>query len=486
MQTNYKITYLLAVVFTAGITLTSCKKDFLDITPKGKVIATTVSDYNLLLNNLSLINVSTDGQVPMGDEMAAIDPLFSGALLRTQRLFGWNDVIYDPGQDATEMSVPMSNIYLYNKIINEAPGATEGTDAQKNSIIAEARAGRAWTNFLLINYYGKPYKASTAATDPGFPIITAADVTASNFSRASVQSMYDFIIADLTAAIPNLPVQMVGRVRMTKCAAEAILGKVYLFMGRYTDALPMLNAAIADFAVTGNTSLPVALYDYNVTFGTGGSFLPIGIFGPAYPTLPTNTENLYAKQFIDNWSFTSSELVITPATVALYKSSDLRLKFYSKMPYPSGAVYPSGTLRRIGPIAAQYGMVLPDIYLMRAECRARTNDLTGAKADVELLRSKRMPASDVPVPAATAADKDLLTIFIFEERIREFACQGYRWFDMRRLSVDPVLNNTVNYTHTVYTTGGAVSATFTLKPERLTMRFPQKVMDQNPGMTNNP
>ena len=68
----------------------------------------------------------------------------------------------------------------------------------------EAMAGRAWTYFLLINYYGKPYSAATAATDPGFPIIQVADVTTTTFTRASVQEVYDFIIKDLTTAIPNL------------------------------------------------------------------------------------------------------------------------------------------------------------------------------------------------------------------------------------------------------------------------------------------
>lgn len=462
--------------------MVSCKKDFLEIIPKGKLIATTVSDYNLLLSHLDLINQSTDAQVLMGDEMAAVGTYFLGGTARTQRLFRWDDVIYEPDQDAIEMNVPMRNIYVFNKIILEAPNAIDGTDLQKKSIVAEARAGRAWSNFLLINYYGKPYNPATAATDPGYPIVTEADVTQTQFTRASVKEMYDFILADLTAAIPDLPAQTTHRTRMSRASAEAILGKVYLFMGRYADALKELNASIADLATA---TTPVRLYDYNVNFATGGIFLPIGTFGPAYPTTVNNEENLYAKQFSNTWNFVSSELVLTPATIALYGSSDLRRRFMSATPYPSGSAFPAGTLRKTGPNATQFGMVLPDVYLMRAECKAQTGDLVGAKADLEILRTKRMPAADAIVPASIANDQQALIRYVLDERIREFSGQGYRWFDMRRLSVNSNLNATVRYEHILYNADGTIIR-FTLKPERLVLRLPQKVIEQNPGMTNNP
>lgn len=37
---------------------------------------------------------------------------------------------------------------------------------------------------------------------------------------------------------------------------------------------------------------------------------------------------------------------------------------------------------------------LPEVYLLRAGCKVRTNDLAGAGEDVETLRVKRMPASE--------------------------------------------------------------------------------------------
>ncbi|NML23334.1 RagB/SusD family nutrient uptake outer membrane protein [Pseudoflavitalea sp. G-6-1-2] len=475
---------IVACVVVAA-TITSCKKDFLEITPKGKLIASTVSDYNLLLSNLDLLNMSAGSglaQVIMGDEVAAAAPYFAGADLRTQRLFRWDDVIYQPTEIATEMKVFMENLYTYNKIIHEIDDATGGSEEQKKSIKAEALASRAWTYFSLINYYGKPYDAATAASDPGYPIITVADVTESKFTRASVKEVYDFIVSDLQAAIPQLPAKTTHRLRMSKATGEALLGKVWMFMGKFDAAEPLLAAALTGIA---NAEISVQLYDYNVTFGPNGEFMPVGFFGPNYPTAPNIKENLFAKQFMNNWTFTNSELVLHPQAVALYKPSDLRLNFYSTQPFPSGDDYKGGALRKMGPISAQFGITVPDIYLLLAECKARNNDLSGAVTTTETLRKNRMPAQDVAIPANIATNKISLVKFILEERIREFAMQGYRWFDMRRLSVDPDYKNTVKYTHTLFDEAGNASS-FTLRPERLVMRLPQLIITQNPGMQNNP
>ncbi len=467
--------------------LISCKKDFLEVIPKGKLIATTTTDYDKSLDNLILLNIAavfgaSSPQVVLGDEVAAVDPYFAGANLITQRLFRWENVIYEPDQDPNEMIVPMKNIYTYNKIINEVMGASDGTEEEKKSIRAEAMAGRAWTYFLLINYYGKPYNRASAATDLGFPIVTEADVTATHFTRATVQDVYDFIIKDITTAIADLPARTTERLRMSKAAAEGLLGKVYVFMGMYDKALPLLNASLNDISTA---SIPIKLYDYNQAFASDGEFMPIGSFGPNYPLVPNNEEVLYGKQFVNSWSFLNNELVLTPQATALYRSSDLRLKFFSKSTF-SGSDYPKGLLRRTSPTNTQFGVILPELYLLRAECKARLNDPDGAVTDLETLRKNRMPASDAEVPDSIKANQESLIAFIFEERTREFSLQGYRWFDMRRLFVDPDYKSLVKTTHTLYDANGEVKATFKLRPERLVLQFAPKIINQNPGMKNNP
>ena len=482
MKRIYHKIALAVMILLVGAT--ACKKSFLETIPAGKIVAQTTSDYDLLLSSSPLLQIgNANAQVFMGDEVAAVDPYFTASPLKNQASFRWDPDLYLAVDNAGEMTSTMQNIYQYNKIINEVPNSSGGSDNQKLEVAAEAMAGRAWIYFLLINYYGKPYNPTTAATDPGFPIITAADVTTTQFTRATVQQVYDFIVKDLTTAIPNLPSQITFRTRMSKAAAEATLGKVYMFMGRYTDALTQFNAAFTDMA---SPATPVRLYDYNVEFATGGVFLPLSTSsGPTYPNLPNNIEILYAKQI--NLSNTN-ELVITPQTSALFGSTDLRLKLFSNTLSFSTTTYSvpvTGLLRRWAPsFNAPIGFQVPELYLLRAEAKCRTNDLSGAKTDVEALRVKRMPAADAPVPAAVASQQLPLLKFILDERTREFAMQGFRWFDMRRLSVDPLFSSTT-YSHTLYSATGSTT-TFQLKPERFTLRFPQSVLDQNPGVSNNP
>jgi hypothetical protein len=472
-----------ALLLWLSFSMVACKRDFLEVTPAGKLIATKTSDYDLLLNSLTLGNQFMTYSQAMGDEMAAIEPYYAGATIQQQRSFQWVNTIYEQNEDAPEITYPTKALYIYNIVINEVLSSTGGSEAQKNALQAEALAGRAWTYFQLINFFGKPYVAATAATDPGFPIIDKASVTLNSFPRGTVKEAYDFIIKDLQTAIPNLSATPLHRFRMSRPAAEALLGKVYLSMGLYNEALPHLNTAMTDI---GTSSYPVRLYDYNVTFGTGGAFLPNSVTGPTLPNLYNYEESLYSRQTAGDWTSASNALLLSPATVALYGASDLRRNFVKTTPYPSGAAFPLGMARKAGPFSPIIGMLVPDLYLMRAEVRARLNDLSGAKADVEALRVKRMPAVDAPVPGVIASDRVSMVKFILDERIREFSALGYRWLDMRRLSVDPEFQSTVKYSHTLYTSGGTVSSTFTLKPERLTFKLPPKVLAENPGMQDNP
>jgi hypothetical protein len=491
MKNHIKITFFLLLLCA---TLVSCKKDFLDIIPKGEQVAATTNDYNLLMNSKDFYLYENGGgwQAPMwmGDDIAAEATDFSSNSTQAQRLFRWEDVIYQPTDYPGDLTYGLSNLYTCNKIINEVLKSTDGTEQQKKSLRAEAVATRAFQHFLFVNFYAKPYFAPTAATDPGFPIITTADITTKSFKRNTIQEVYDFIINDLTTAIADLPVQNTIRTRMSKPAAEGLLGKVYLFMGKYAEALPLFNAAFTDLATSSD---PPRLYDYNVELATGGSFLPIGFYGPNSPGNNYNdiTESVLAKTFYGG-SFSGGNgvgnngLILTPQVVALYGTSDWRLQFYSAT-YQYGSPNPNGRLRKYGVQYIKFGLQLSELYLLRAECKARLNDLTGAKNDVEVLRKCRMPLADAGVPLVIATDQTALIKFILDERIREFAAEGYRWFDMRRLSVDPNANlsGTVKNTHTLYDASGTTTV-YTLSSARLILRFPQSYIDSNSGMENNP
>lgn len=475
---KYTIPVIILLILT--VSSFSCKKDFLEVLPKGKVIAVNYKDYELLLNNPDLQNVGAKAQLMMGSEVCCSATYFDALTKAEQKLFSWSDQIYESEENSPDTEGPLANIYTYNKIIGEVMDAPGGTAVQKKQVRAEALAGRAWTYFLLINYYGKPYQKGSASKDPGFPIIATADITVNRFTRASVEAVYDFIIKDLETALPDLSPTVFHRLRMSRPAAEALLGKVYVYMRQFDKALPLLKSALQGVV---SAEVPLGLYDYNETFAPDGAFMPISTFGPNYPNTSDNQEVMYLRQF-SNFHVLFNTLQVTGSTMSLYKDSDLRLKLYSGTPFPSGPSFPAGAQRRTAPSIVPYGVNLPEIYLLLAECQVRTQDESGAVQTLEIFRKHRMPPAAATVPANIASDPSLLLQFVMDERLREFAGLGLHWFVMRRLSVDPAFSPPV-YTHTLYNVDGS-STTFTLKPERFVLKIPPKILLANPDMQDNP
>lgn len=473
----------------------SCKKSWLEIIPFGQQTLASTEDYDKVMNDPSFYNYGSVGGWSeaqlMGDEIAAEGGYFvnKGSRDFRERFFQWWDTIY-PTTDATSfaLNAHLSQAYQWNKVINEVMTSVGGSDERKRAIRAEALATRAWSTYNMAQYFCKPYVASTAGTDPGFPLLTEADVNVKQYPRGTVQQTYDFIIKDLTDALATIPPAPIFPTRWSKPAVEGFLGKIYLFMGKYNEALPLLKAALADVAANGQPTL----YNYNVTLGTGGSFLPIDVnSGPANG--PGNLQN-DVKEAVVSKVFSSGAysgnyvgndgLVLAPWAQALYSANDQRLKLYSAT-NTDNSPNVAGRIRKYGVKYSRWGLQLPELYLLSAEAKARTNDLGGAVADVEMLRRNRMPAGEATVPGVIAGNQAALVKFILEERVREFALEGYRWFDMRRLSVDPMFTG-ITFMHTLFNTNGTTTVYTLRQPNRLTMKLPRSITEGNPDMPNNP
>lgn len=475
-----KSVYIL-LSLVAIMIFSACKKDFLEILPKGKLIATNTEDYELMMNNRSLFIVVGDNNfydaganAVMGDEVVSLEPYFTSSNLRFQRLFRFEDNIYNVDQNAVELEVPMQHIYIYNKIINEVMSSKGGSEEKKRSIRAEALIGRAWTYFYLINYYGNQYKETSASTDPGFPIIIENDLTATNFSRNTVKEVYNFILDDLTLALQDAPA-IVSRLRPSKLACEGLLGKVYTYMGKYDLALQHFNNALNDAA---SSSIKVEFQNYaNLTHEPP--------FGLLIENSRDNIEVVYAKIISNGFWYRNNELLISSNTYSLFSKTDFRLMNYESSTV-FGDPYPVGFYRKVSPVSFQIGITMPDLIMLRAECLARLGQINDAVIDLEILRSKRIKdINEVKVSDVAKGTKEDLLRYIFEERIREFATEGQRWQDMRRMVHDPIFGNT-SYVHYVYNANGTLKESFTMNPNRLTLKIPAKILLQNSTMNDNP
>lgn len=464
-----------------------CKK-FLDVEPKGLDLIKRIDHYNGLFNNTnlySLINVrSVPGSLPFiigypGAPLLMSDDVFSSAAylstqpLSYQNAYQWKDDLFQEEDESSEWGTFYSQNYIYNVIANGVMDATDGTLQQKKELLAEARANRAYMHLFQVNYFAKPYNASTASTDLGIPLVTVADAGESNFKRATVKEVYDFIISELKASIPDLSVRTVNRARLAQTAGYYLLGQTYFWMGDYANALVQLNLSLASMP---NHAVGVSLYNYNTVMPSWITTGQAWLGANRYPAQTLSNENIYLKIMSLNFATARNTVYLKPNVFALFSANDQRRRFYFNNSTTNAVPAPGlPGQQRNGPISVNWGPNLADLYLMIAECKARANDIIGAKADLETLRRTRMPLAEATVVATT---QDAIMKAILDERKREFAGTGFRWFDMRRLWNDTKYNN-VDATHPLD------GATYTLKADRLVMRIPPAILRLNPGMPDN-
>ena len=460
----------LAVLFSA------CA-DWVDIRTKGKLVPEETVNYRYLMNNTENYRHALSLPDVASDDIRVSDPDLQAAIPETQKyilVYTWADEIYSESENDTEMNRLYQNIYNLNVVIDEVMDSKGGTDAEKQQIRAEALVHRAFAYLNLVNVYGEPYRAATAETDQGIPLLTTPRVEGS-LARASVAEVYRQIIQDLNDALEYLPDLPEYNFYPSKCAVYALLARTYLAMGDYANA--GTNAALA-------LELQSDLNNLNDYAGTGNSF----------PDNLSDPEVILAKMPVTsyvpaNMTWYSTYLVLDEDLLALFDpDDDLRYQLfttsfadlgqptaenpYDGRVYNKESLYPNATNwqkyegRNMGPS-------VPEMMLIRAECLARDNDADGAMALVNTLRQNRLVTGTATALTASSANEALG--FVLEERRRELMCCGLRWMDQRRLADD------ANYpTQTV--TRDFLGTTYTLAPGDARYTFPmgQFYLVENP------
>lgn len=465
MNTSYKIFGFLLTVAT----LTGCKK-FVDIKTQGQLVPNQTINYRYLLNNTSnfetVANLSDFASSDISLNDAAQQTALSGTLSYNYFVgsYTWQQVIYPLGSNVEQdlnWNRLYTNVLNCNTIINELPGSN-GNQADKDALTAEALVHRADTYLNLVNTYAKPYNAATAATDLGVPLILVQTLS-QKLNRASVQEVYNQIISDLTKAIPALPQTQAYNTLPSKASAYGELARCYLMMKDYTNAGIYADEALKLRSTLNDLSTITAVSNAN------------------YPRRIADPEILLSKVPLNN-SLNFFPTVLKPSDewFNLVGTKDQRYTLFT-VPASTVSTSLSGRVymkeKAIGETRNE-GPSVPEMMLIRAEAYARAGDAANAMIWVNNLRIKRFKTADYTPLTATDGNDALNKVI--DERRREFFGISLRWWDMRRLS------NEANFQRTY--TRVFNGTTYTLAPNSNRYVFPiaEYYRSLNPELEPNP
>ena len=137
-----------------------------------------------------------------------------------------------------------ANIVLANLDVFEDADARDLTEG-------EAKFLRALAYFDLVRLFSKPYEAGQANTQLAVPIVLEPVLDATgvtNPSRNTAEEVYAQVLSDLSDAYNLLPEE--NGVYADKYTARALLARVYLQMGDYTNARDAADEVIQESGFT--------------------------------------------------------------------------------------------------------------------------------------------------------------------------------------------------------------------------------------------
>lgn len=396
----------------ALLSLAGCQEGFLDAKPdKSLVVPTTASDYQAILDNFNTMN--TPGlNLIAGDEFVTTDQMYHALEQVERQTYLWADDLYEGGS-ATDWESCYKAVFTAN-IVLEGTAKLAGPQPSDElaNLMGYAYFYRANAFYGLAQQFAPAYETQNARAQIGIPLKLTSQVT-STVPRATLYDTYQQILSDLQQAVQLITAESVWKNRPSRAAALALMARVYLVMGEYE--LAEQNAS-ASLAINGQ------LVDFNdVDAKTSLTF-------PNAPNQANKEVIFYGRMNFYLFFFTPYYQV-DPDLYQSYDSTDLRKQCYYDT-LDDGAVWYKGSYA--GSFGFFSGLATDELYLIRAECRARLGNTALALADLNTLLEKRYRKGTFKPVQANDSGQALR--IILAERKKELVARGIRWADLRRLN----------------------------------------------------
>lgn len=449
-------------------TFYSCSKSFLELTPKGQVqeedyysnpteaFSGLVAAYAPLLTETGgSDNTYTD---PLGPLNAASDDCFAGGGSSSDMSGwqAWNNYSLNAAQGPQGgfWSINFLGVNRTNTILSKLDNVPGLSDDLKNRYKAEAMFLRAHYYFDLVRLFRNvPLILKVLPLNEVYTTV-----------QAKPEDVYAQIETDLKAAIGVLPqtVPAGENGRATKGAAIALLGKVYLYEKKWTDAVAQLS--IVNGPTPGGTTPG---YNYRLMANYGDIFSPdkkfnsesifeiqhsgsqsytwsnwnnfksnvyVQMVGPrsytgpiyngsGYGFNPLTPQLVAALKGDPRYGYTVANIdSITKATRTSYSEAYQGVGYYIQKYAPLLKYKATSGTADLNWPNDYIEIRLADTYLMEAEALVQAGTNTArAQALLDAVRAR------VGLPSVPATLQN-----IYNERRLELATEGHRWFDLVR------------------------------------------------------
>jgi starch-binding outer membrane protein, SusD/RagB family len=359
--------------------------------------------------------------------------MISGTLATTNEQVDVINVNMLPTNSICNWRGTYETINYCNTIIDLAPGVLAEdatfTQAALDKAIAEAKTIRALMYFYLVRTFDKvPLKLAATVSDK--------DIVSIPKSTQAV--VLDQILKDLNEAEPFAVVDYGNRAsnkgRITKATINAIQADVYLWLEKYTECVAACNK-IANTNSFGLISGTDANLWYQTLYSNGNSNESIfelqfdnQKLNPFYTMFFTSQRKFLANPIVMDKIYTVDFLdplkYDIRADGASVRATDQTIWKYLGL---------SNTAIRAQEESYAHWIMYryADVLLMKAEAQNQLGNGQDALDIISLIRARsRALIATAANPAPT--DKVAIADYVLDERAREFAFEGKRWFDLLR------------------------------------------------------
>lgn len=410
--------------------LTSCE-DFLEVeAPNHKIVSETVFDndataissmtgiYNQLFNSAHFSNGGENSVTVLAglssDNLRGVRGGRDLLLLE----FDEHRILPDNSRNLSLWSSAYNIIYMINSLLEGVENSSGISQSIHATLEGEAKFIRAFTYFYLVNLYGD------------VPLIITTDYRQNSLAtRVEQELIYHQILLDLSEAIELLEDEYRDgdRTRVNRFAALALLARVNLYLENWEEAERLSDIVLS------NTSDYELIDDLNEAFLANSKealwqISPIGRGGGLSHTHEGNT-------FIFNPLFyTITKVGLTEELVETFDNDDKRLTNWIQYHAVTDNYYAYkykiwNSMESI----TEQSMVLrlAEQYLIRAEARARQNNIAEALADLDVIR-ERAGISLLSDTGHNISQNEILRQVLEERRKELFTEWGHRWLDLKR------------------------------------------------------